>query len=900
MLRKLLVVLALLPGTALAQATALDNGVPVTLENAPQDSITTFTLEVPAGMDKLVVILTGGEGDPELYVNFNEPYLASDDPTVECASETFGAEETCEIDNPLPGTWYIEVFGDTDYGSAPGLVALAAVELQDDVDEEISGAEGSLNWYFIDVPSGQGHLNVATSGGNGNPDLFIGLDLFGAEECASEGSGTTESCEIDRPAAGRWLVLVAGTAAYTNATLNAEFGTSRPDGPGNNGGGALDPAGLGGLLLLALLSLRRQIREVTTLFRPLVAVLLAGACGAAAAADAPTIADFARHPEVQNARLSPDGKHLAMTRMQNGRKVLQVLRLADRKTVGAFGLAGDRNIEDLYWPNDDHILFGASLPIGSLDQVTFTQELMQVRIDGSKPETFIKPRDSDFFNARDFEIVDLLDDDPDNILLSDFDDPSNWRLNNLYRLNLRTGLRSRLMQSRLLNGGFYSDVRQGVVRLQSGLTNANEIVYLARKSDGDSWQEIAKWPREQGGARFGGFGADPNQVYIKEAGDGAIDALFLLDLTTKARKLLFSSTEYEIDHLIYGRDRNAPIGVAWEGERTTWKFFDDKHPDAVLFQSLRKALGDLDLAFVNFSKDRSLALVAAGSDTTAKIYFVVDLAKPGLVARLPSRPWIDPAQMSPMRPIQYKARDGTTIHGYLTLPRNAKGPLPMVVYPHGGPFGVRDTWGFDSDVQLLASRGYAVLQPNFRGSEGYGGAFRKAGHGQWGKLMQDDVTDATRWAIQQGHADKDRICIYGASYGAYAAVESVAAEPDLYRCAIGYAGLYDLKMSQSASYSPLTRDYWKKVMDQPDLDARSPALHADRIKVPVFLVHGEDDTTCPIDQFKKMRKALADNRKTFEELVKDHEGHGFYDERNREEFYTRMVTFLDKHTAPKK
>jgi len=253
MLKKLLVVLALLPGTAFAETVALDNGVPHTVPSSAENSINTYTLEVPPGMDKLVVILTGGEGDPELYVNFDEPFLQSEDPTAECASETFGAEETCEIDDPLPGTWYIEVFGDTDYGSAPGLVALAAVELQDDVDEEISGAEDSLNWYFIDVPSGQGHLNVATSGGTGNPDLFVGLDLFGAEECGSTGSGTADSCEIDRPAAGRWLVLVGGTGAYTNATLNAEFGTSRPDGgDGNNSGGAPSPALLGGLLLAAL------------------------------------------------------------------------------------------------------------------------------------------------------------------------------------------------------------------------------------------------------------------------------------------------------------------------------------------------------------------------------------------------------------------------------------------------------------------------------------------------------------------------------------------------------------------------------------------------------------------------------------------------------------------------
>jgi len=253
MLKKLLTVFALLPGLAFAQATELDNGAPVTVPNSLKGSINTYTFEVPPGMDKLVVILTGGQGDPDLYVNFNEPYLASDDTTPECERIAPGPEHVCELDNFFPGTWYIEVYGADAYINGVRLAALAAVELQDDVDEEISGAEGSLNWYFIDVPSGQGHLNVETSGGLGNPDLYIGLDLFGAEECGSDNSGTTESCEIDQPAAGRWLVLVAGTAAYTKAMLNADFGTSRPDGAGgNNGSGAPAPALLGGLLLAAL------------------------------------------------------------------------------------------------------------------------------------------------------------------------------------------------------------------------------------------------------------------------------------------------------------------------------------------------------------------------------------------------------------------------------------------------------------------------------------------------------------------------------------------------------------------------------------------------------------------------------------------------------------------------
>lgn len=246
--------LALLPGAALAQATELVNGTPVTVPNSAKDSTRAYTLEVPSGMDKLVVILTGGEGDPDLTVDFETPYAGS-----ECISDALGPEEICEIDSPLPGTWHIEVFGATDYGNGVRLAALAAVELQDGVDETISGADGSINWYFIDVPPDQGHLNVATSGGTGNPNMTVGNDLFGAPECGSGDPGPADSCEIDQPAAGPWLVRISGTAAYTGVTLNAEFGTSRPPGAGlDKNGGAPAPMLLGGLLLAAL---ARRVRD---------------------------------------------------------------------------------------------------------------------------------------------------------------------------------------------------------------------------------------------------------------------------------------------------------------------------------------------------------------------------------------------------------------------------------------------------------------------------------------------------------------------------------------------------------------------------------------------------------------------------------------------------------------
>lgn len=219
----------------------------------------------------------------------------------------------------------------------------------------------------------------------------------------------------------------------------------------------------------------------------------------------------------------------------------------------------------------------------------------------------------------------------------------------------------------------------------------------------------------------------------------------------------------------------------------------------------------------------------------------------------------------------------------------------MVVMPHGGPYGIFDRWAFDDDAQMLAEAGYAVLQVNFRGSGNYGVAFEQAGARQWAGTMQDDLTDATRWAIDQHVADPSRICIYGASYGGYAALTGAAKEPDLYRCAVGYVGVYDLEAMhrEKSRYAAWLRNWeadW--VGKREEMAARSPVNMAANIKAKVLLAAGGEDKTAPIAHTKRMAKALRDAGKPVETLYFDSEGHGFYTEAHRREFYTRLLDFL--------
>jgi len=249
--------------------------------------------------------------------------------------------------------------------------------------------------------------------------------------------------------------------------------------------------------------------------------------------------------------------------------------------------------------------------------------------------------------------------------------------------------------------------------------------------------------------------------------------------------------------------------------------------------------------------------------------------------------------MAAMQPISFKARDGLTIHGYLTLPLGGHKPLPLVVNPHGGPFGIRDYWQFDPETEFLAYHGYAVLQVNYRGSGGYGAAFQNAGYYQWGGTMQDDLTDATQWAIKQGIADPKRICIYGGSYGGYAALEAVVKAPDLYKCAIGYAGVYDLVMLHDRGgemyYSSHGMGaYLSNTLgdNMAALRAASPVDHVNRIKAALFLAHGGADETVPIDQANEMRSALDKAGKKYEWLYYPNEGHGYFKLAHRVVFTT--------------
>jgi dipeptidyl aminopeptidase/acylaminoacyl peptidase len=522
---------------------------------------------------------------------------------------------------------------------------------------------------------------------------------------------------------------------------------------------------------------------------------------------------FLRTDRFEDIKLSPDGDYFAATVPADDRTGLFIIRRADGKATASFALGKNSHVAEFWWVNPERVVMTIAQKFGQLDQPIPTGELYAINADGSKAEnlvgfrvegrgagTRIQPKKVE--NVAAFPVDALAGDDRHIIIAV-------WPLGNepftrAERLDVYTGRRQTLVSAPVRRAHFLTD-HAGVVRLAfgAGEDNVNKLFHRIG--------EDGKWLLLNDEAQSGiievpiGFAADNRTLYLlAERGTGP-DAIVALDTADGSRRDVLRDDTVDPTAVIYtdgvaaigeqmtgGRE---PVGVLLMDGKPRSAFFDEASAQAKLYRALERAFADQRVAITSLGGHPGTALVDVSSDRNPGDFFLFRIADKEAEHALSRREWLDPAALARMQPISLTARDGLVLHGYLTVPPGSAGKnLPLVVLPHGGPFGVRDVWGFDPEGQLLAAAGYAVLQVNFRGSGGYGRAFRQAGARQWGRSMQDDLTDATRWAIAEGIADAGRICIYGASYGAYAALTGAAREPDLYRCAIGYVGVYDLPL----------------------------------------------------------------------------------------------------------
>jgi dipeptidyl aminopeptidase/acylaminoacyl peptidase len=373
----------------------------------------------------------------------------------------------------------------------------------------------------------------------------------------------------------------------------------------------------------------------------------------------------------------------------------------------------------------------------------------------------------------------------------------------------------------------------------------------------------------------------------------------------KEVKELYSNADYDLSYIFFDRKKKKLVSVSWTGEKSESYFFDKQWGD--IKNDLKKKFPGYETDIVAYDDNRTKAIVWTGSDQLPAKYYLYDFASKSATEAANPYPWINEKHMAAMKPVTYTSRDGLTIHGYLTLPKGIDPKnLPVVINPHGGPW-FRDTWSFDPVAQLLANRGYAVLKMNFRGSTGYGRKYWEASFKQWGKKMQDDVTDGVEWLKKEGIADPKRVAIYGASYGGYTTLAAITFTPDLYACAVDYVGVANL-----FTFMKTIPPYWKPYLDQfhemvgdPAKDSlllaeASPVLHADKIKVPLLIAQGANDPRVNKNESDQMVAALKKRGIDVEYIVKNDEGHGFQNQNNQYDFYGAMEKFLDKYLHPDK
>ncbi|KRG43153.1 peptidase S9 [Stenotrophomonas panacihumi] len=633
------------------------------------------------------------------------------------------------------------------------------------------------------------------------------------------------------------------------------------------------------------------------------ALLLAVSGAASAQVD---VDAYIKRDQFTDIKLSPTGEYIAATVPLEDRTMLAILRRSDNAMTAKFGLGQNSHVQDFAWSSDKRVVIAIGEKDGLLEEPQATGELYAIDADGNKPQiligyraegsglgTRIQTRKAELVGA---SVVDLLPNDERNIVINVWG-AGEARFTSAERLDTTTGGRFPLVKSPVRNSRFATD-NAGVVRFAWGSAsdNANKLYY--RDGDGSEWRMVhdegqagtIEWPI--------GFSEDNRVAYLEVENRQGPNAIVAWDIAANTRKVVLQDAVSDPGTILYRPNSQVPVGALVTGEKTKTVFFEPEGADARLYHSLEAAFGSAVL-ITSTDKTGNLLLVQSWTDGNPGDFYLFDKAAKKASHVASRKAWFDPDKTAQVEPITLKARDGLALHGYITRPRGSQGKaLPMVVMPHGGPFGVHDAWRFDNDAQMLAAAGYAVLQVNYRGSGNYGRAFEEAGAQQWGKAMQDDVTDATRWAIQQGYADASRVCIYGASYGGYAALMGVAKEPGLYKCAAGYVGIYDLPMryARGAAQETLSGETWlREWMGKPETLADvSPVNLAAQIKVPVFLAAGGEDEIAPIEHTRKMEASLRKAGVPVQTLYYPTEGHGFYTPEHQREYYTQLLAFLSK------
>lgn len=601
-----------------------------------------------------------------------------------------------------------------------------------------------------------------------------------------------------------------------------------------------------------------------------------------------SLEDFFRNSDRSGFQISPDGRHISFVAPYKDRMNIFV-RPTDGGEELQITAETERSIAGYMWADNERLLF---MKDTAGDE---NYRLYGVNLDGTDLRCY-----TDFPGVR-TSIIDDLEDVPHQILIGM--NRRNPEVFDPYRLDLQTGELTQLAENPGNWQGWMTD-HNGCLRAVTAIVDGVNTQILYRDNDTEEFRPVLTTNFKEEVA-FLDFTADNSLVYAATNLGRDKIALVLMDpATCEEKEFLFEHPKYDVSGIAYSRRRGKLLTVFCSGHKDPVRHYFDSDEKALRnrikahFPHHKVGVADTDKAEENL-------LLYVGSDRTRGAYYFYNVQedKPRLLAE--TAPWLREEDLVEMHPVCYTTRDGLEIEAYLSLPHGytpntAKG-LPTIINPHGGPWA-RDKWGFSSETQFLCNRGYAVFQMNFRGSTGYGRRFLEAGYKQWGRAMQDDITDGVEWLIARGISDPKRIAIYGGSYGGYATLAGITYTPDLYACAIDYVGVSNL-----LTFMQTIPPYWKPMLemmyeqvgdpvrDREMLEACSPALHADRIVAPLFIAQGANDPRVNKAESDQMVAALRARGVEVEYMVKENEGHGFHNQENRFDFYRAMERFLARH-----
>ncbi|QZN91532.1 alpha/beta hydrolase family protein [Idiomarina abyssalis] len=627
--------------------------------------------------------------------------------------------------------------------------------------------------------------------------------------------------------------------------------------------------------------------------------------------DKSVLEDYAKHAQFMNIKISPQGNYLAATsRTPEGSINLTVLDVNNQEVLSVTQGRGKESVSDFNWVSDERLVMSMAREVGSYETPFATGEIFAMDADGGNQKILTGWRSDGLKQYA--RIIDLLPDEPDQVMIYSTSNSASEPYVDIYRLKVDSGRvksegRIPVRRYEGTNVQVYLD-DDGVTRLATGEEphKANEKVIMTRPGANKEWKEVARFGQKEG--NFLPIDILPDGKTAVGLSDVVTDtnALTTMNLATGEISVMAEHPETDLSPIMSIRNgrANEVIGAAYEYDNIDTVFFTDIEDEyfAKVVQSLTNAFPNASVNINSATLDNSKIVLSVSSANHPREFYLFDAEKRALSLIIKSKPWLDKEEIPQTEIISYKARDGLTIKALLTLPKGQKAEdLPLILLPHGGPHGPRDSLtALNPDAKVLAEHGYAVLQPNFRGSGGYGREFLQSGYKNWGTTMINDMTDGVMHVVEEGIVDKDRMCVYGASYGGYAALMTVIREPDLYKCTIGFVGVYDLNMMFKEGDIPETEsglNYLDMALPntEEERNAQSPVHLVNKLKVPVFIIQGGKDVRVPPKQAYALRDALEERDHPYEWMFKDSEGHGFYKPENNIERWTRMLTFLDKH-----